>query len=152
MWCVHSEYRPYSSSSPMTKHKLVRRLPSENAALNKWEPTCHFIPCECSVEPHGRMWRRRANAFVLRLAPPLSCTPSSLFVIYTRGCQVQYSLTSIRGVGRRFANLICKKAEVDPNKRWVTDALCRAARAGHSEMPCRPCSENVVRRVLQGTF
>ncbi|CAN0509618.1 unnamed protein product, partial [Ectocarpus sp. 8 AP-2014] len=33
--------------------------------------------------------------------------------------KVQYSLTSIRGVGRRFANLICKKAEVDPNKRWV---------------------------------
>ncbi|CAM9148273.1 unnamed protein product [Ectocarpus sp. 4 AP-2014] len=31
--------------------------------------------------------------------------------------KVQYSLTSIRGVGRRFANLICKKAEVDPNKR-----------------------------------
>lgn len=33
--------------------------------------------------------------------------------------QVQYSLTSIRGVGRRFSNLICKKAEVDPNKRSV---------------------------------
>ncbi|CAM9149704.1 unnamed protein product [Choristocarpus tenellus] len=31
--------------------------------------------------------------------------------------KVQYSLTSIKGVGRRFANLICKKAEVDPNKR-----------------------------------
>lgn len=31
--------------------------------------------------------------------------------------QVQYSLTSIKGVGRRFSNLICKKAEVDPNKR-----------------------------------
>lgn len=32
---------------------------------------------------------------------------------------MQYSLTSIKGVGRRFSNLICKKAEVDPNKRCV---------------------------------
>lgn len=28
-----------------------------------------------------------------------------------------FSLTAITGIGRRFANLICKKAEVDPNKR-----------------------------------
>ena len=53
-----------------------------------------------------------------------SCSNSSL--LFTLVCfpiqycidpQVQYSLTSIRGVGRRFSNLICKKAEVDPNKR-----------------------------------
>ena len=31
--------------------------------------------------------------------------------------KVQYALTSIRGVGRRFANIVCKKAEVDLNKR-----------------------------------
>merc|ERR1711959_355347 len=31
--------------------------------------------------------------------------------------KVQYALTSIKGVGRRFANIICKKAEVDLNKR-----------------------------------
>ena len=28
-----------------------------------------------------------------------------------------FSLTAIGGIGRRFANLICKKAEVDPDKR-----------------------------------
>lgn len=28
-----------------------------------------------------------------------------------------YALTEIRGVGRRYANLVCKKADVDLNKR-----------------------------------
>jgi ribosomal protein S13 len=31
--------------------------------------------------------------------------------------KVMYGLTSIRGIGRRFSNLICKKADIDMNKR-----------------------------------
>eukprot|EP00386_Alphamonas_edax_P006657 GDKI01021487.1.p1 GENE.GDKI01021487.1~~GDKI01021487.1.p1 ORF type:complete len:169 (+),score=57.66 GDKI01021487.1:45-509(+) len=31
--------------------------------------------------------------------------------------KVMYALTSIKGIGRRFANLICKKADIDLNKR-----------------------------------
>jgi hypothetical protein len=31
--------------------------------------------------------------------------------------KVMYALTAIRGIGRRFANLACKKAEVDMRKR-----------------------------------
>jgi len=31
--------------------------------------------------------------------------------------KVMYALTKINGVGRRFSNLVCKKAEVDMNKR-----------------------------------
>ena len=31
--------------------------------------------------------------------------------------QVMYSLTKIKGIGRRFANIICKKAEIDMGKR-----------------------------------
>jgi len=31
--------------------------------------------------------------------------------------KVQYALTRIRGIGRRFANLVCKKADIDLNKR-----------------------------------
>ncbi|CAM9417859.1 unnamed protein product [Phaeothamnion confervicola] len=31
--------------------------------------------------------------------------------------KVMFALTAIGGVGRRFSNLICKKAEVDVNKR-----------------------------------
>ncbi|XP_022669981.1 40S ribosomal protein S18 [Varroa jacobsoni] len=31
--------------------------------------------------------------------------------------KVMYALTSIKGVGRRFANIVCKKADIDLNKR-----------------------------------
>jgi ribosomal protein S13 len=33
--------------------------------------------------------------------------------------KVMYALTKIKGIGRRFANLVCKKAEIDQNKRYV---------------------------------
>eukprot|EP00656_Telonema_subtile_P058221 TRINITY_DN97_c0_g2_i1.p1 TRINITY_DN97_c0_g2~~TRINITY_DN97_c0_g2_i1.p1 ORF type:complete len:173 (-),score=47.31 TRINITY_DN97_c0_g2_i1:93-611(-) len=31
--------------------------------------------------------------------------------------KVPFAITSIRGIGRRFANIICKKAEINPNAR-----------------------------------
>ena len=31
--------------------------------------------------------------------------------------KIMFALTSIRGIGRRFSNLACKKAEVDMRKR-----------------------------------
>ena len=31
--------------------------------------------------------------------------------------KVMYALTAIKGIGRRFSNIICKKAEVDMDKR-----------------------------------
>ena len=31
--------------------------------------------------------------------------------------KVMYALTKIRGVGRRFSNMVCKKADVDMGKR-----------------------------------
>lgn len=33
--------------------------------------------------------------------------------------KIVYALTDIKGVGRRFSNLVCKKANVDLNKRFV---------------------------------
>lgn len=30
-----------------------------------------------------------------------------------------FALTEIKGVGRRYANLVCKKADIDLNKRYV---------------------------------
>ena len=32
--------------------------------------------------------------------------------------KVMYALTQIKGVGRRYSNLVCKKADVDLNKRY----------------------------------
>lgn len=31
-----------------------------------------------------------------------------------------YALTKIKGVGRRYSNLVCKKADVDLNKRYIS--------------------------------
>ncbi|CAI0553966.1 unnamed protein product [Linum tenue] len=31
--------------------------------------------------------------------------------------RIMFALTSIKGIGRRFANIVCKKADVDMNKR-----------------------------------
>jgi Ribosomal protein S13/S18 len=33
--------------------------------------------------------------------------------------KIMYALTKIKGVGRRYSNLVCKKADVDLNKRFV---------------------------------
>ncbi len=33
--------------------------------------------------------------------------------------KVMYALTEIKGVGRRYSNLVCKKADVDLNKRYA---------------------------------
>ena len=31
---------------------------------------------------------------------------------------LSYALTKIKGVGRRYSNLVCKKADIDLNKRY----------------------------------
>ena len=33
--------------------------------------------------------------------------------------KIMYALTKIKGVGRRYSNLVCKKADVDLNKRYA---------------------------------
>lgn len=35
--------------------------------------------------------------------------------------KIMYALTKIKGVGRRYSNLVCKKADVDLNKRYALD-------------------------------
>ena len=32
--------------------------------------------------------------------------------------KIMYALTKIKGVGRRYSNLVCKKADVDLSKRY----------------------------------
>ena len=33
--------------------------------------------------------------------------------------KIMFALTSIKGIGRRLANIVCKKADVDMNKRYL---------------------------------
>ena len=37
--------------------------------------------------------------------------------------KIMYALTKIKGVGRRYSNLVCKKADVDLNKRYALSQL-----------------------------
>ena len=39
--------------------------------------------------------------------------------------KIMFALTSIKGVGRRFSNIVCKKADIDMNKRQVPSILRR---------------------------
>jgi len=34
-----------------------------------------------------------------------------------------FALTQIKGVGRRYSNLVCKKADVDLSKRYVSNTV-----------------------------
>lgn len=43
--------------------------------------------------------------------------------------KVMYALTKIKGVGRRYSNLVCKKADVDLNKRYAEFLLLGATGA-----------------------
>ena len=36
--------------------------------------------------------------------------------------KVMFALTAIKGIGRRFSNVICKKADIDMSKRYVRSA------------------------------
>ena len=58
--------------------------------------------------------------------------------------KVMFALTSIKGVGRRFSNVACKKAEVDLNKR------CAPRRALRGRAAACPCAPFPLRLVLTG--
>lgn len=47
---------------------------------------------------------------------------------------IMYALTAIKGVGRRYANLCCKKADVNMNKRYASVLYFPVARtAGQND-------------------
>ncbi|CAI5958080.1 unnamed protein product [Closterium sp. NIES-64] len=50
--------------------------------------------------------------------------------------KIMYALTSIRGIGRRFANIVCKKADVDLNKRYAPLSL--SSLSSHSSLSMAP--------------
>ena len=71
-----------------------------------------------------------ANAFSKAAAAPLHPHP----------IQVPFALTAIRGLGRRFTTLACKKAGVNVHKRYSKRATCHALHArGGSGMEWNAC-------------
>lgn len=71
------------------------------------------------IAPDG-MSRRRGSGFV-QITNGLYFSPQlRLLNTNVDGKQkVMYALTKIKGVGRRYSNLVCKKADVDLNKRYA---------------------------------
>jgi endonuclease III len=53
--------------------------------------------------------------------------------------KVMYALTEIKGVGRRYSNIVCKKADVDLSKRCV-DTLDSCQRLPLTMVPERASS------------
>jgi hypothetical protein len=55
--------------------------------------------------------------------------------------KVMFALTSIKGVGRRFSNICCKKAEVDLSKRCAAVVPARSLRDFALPHVCYACAE-----------
>ena len=62
-------------------------------------------------------WKHRLLSSTSTAASPLSLPGAPCWIQTDGRHKVSFALTSIKGVGRRFANMVCKKAEVDLNKR-----------------------------------
>lgn len=48
-----------------------------------------------------------------------------------------YALTEIKGVGRRYSNIVCKKADVDLNKRCALELLLPLHLDAQFDSQCR---------------
>lgn len=63
--------------------------------------------------------------------------------------KIMYALTSIKGMGRRFSNLVCKKAEVDLRKRageYIILLLCMYLVALHFPSLMGLCEQSTLNR------
>lgn len=128
-------------------HIVVRQPGSQRrrpaCAMPRCDPLLASLCCAVAVSSAGRAigatadstaspmhMAAAAKAFAYRTASSLLSLLQSLVgtdnfthilrVLNTNvdGKQkIMYALTAIRGIGRRFSNICCKKAEVDLNKR-----------------------------------
>ena len=95
----------------------------------------HAAHCPSCVSPPIQTYQlSRQDARAIDLAtPPLTLPPALVsgeksnfqFILRLLNTNVDgkqkimYALTKIKGVGRRYSNLVCKKADVDLNKRYA---------------------------------
>ncbi|CAD6891917.1 unnamed protein product [Tilletia laevis] len=100
--------------SPLLQPNLPIRLRSLAPAVHLASVPILVSPQEADHQEH--------NSPNMSLSPP---DPSVNFAHILRLLntnvdgknKIMYALTEIKGVGRRFANIVCKKADVDLNKR-----------------------------------
>lgn len=73
-------------------------------------------------EPHRLM--QRLYLFIVGFIQPFQHILRLLNTNIDGKRKIMYALTEIKGVGRRYANVVCKKADVDLAKRWVDIDAC----------------------------
>lgn len=100
-WCVAAPrwQRNFLDISSTTKHEERKRVQRDQFSSP--------FPARFSMDEFSfslSLVRRRLLLLLTRLP-------------FSHIKQVMYSLTKIKGIGRRFANIICKKAEIDMGKR-----------------------------------
>lgn len=63
----------------------------------------------------------QVSPFCSSFSPDLNCWVQHILRLLNTNVdgkrKIMYALTEIKGVGRRYSNLVCKKADVDLNKR-----------------------------------
>ncbi|WPK24085.1 hypothetical protein PUMCH_001341 [Australozyma saopauloensis] len=92
----------------MNKSAYIYAFETRRGKPNNWKNT-----------PESQSQVAPPNTTFLVSSPILSSilTDSLLNTNIDGRIKVMYALTKIRGVGRRYSNLICKKADIDLNKR-----------------------------------
>src|SRR6266480_2314857 len=79
--------------------------------------SCHqLIWIIASSTQHKRRW---SVLLRIRLQCALLTMCGKSLTGFTGKQRVMYALTKIKGVGRRYSNLVCKKADVDLSKRYA---------------------------------
>ena len=79
------------------------------------------------VVPEAHQQFQVSSLEILPAMIDLSCFQHILRLLNTNvdgKRKIMYALTEIKGVGRRYSNLVCKKADVDLNKRYVLHLAC----------------------------
>lgn len=66
--------------------------------------------------------------------------------------KIMFALTSIKGIGRRLANIVCKKADVDMNKRSLSLSLCRLKFLNFRKMNIRMTIKKVLVKLNSSNF
>jgi len=115
---------PLSSSPSLPQAQLSKVfVPISNSTTTPHRPSCvcvlHYIRCQRSFQSFI------ADASIFSIALVTGEKSNFQFIIRLLNTnvdgkqKVMYALTKIKGVGRRYSNLVCKKADVDLTKRYV---------------------------------
>jgi len=102
----------YAFYSIKNRQKLTFDFSTNSARLWGEEQ----LPVHPPVAEHQRRWQGEGNSSI-SFNPTRNQRSTNLFF------KIMFALTQIKGVGRRYSNLVCKKADVDLSKRYVSNTV-----------------------------